>query len=917
MGTQNLNNYYFKKVGAKLDYSSYYDLFLASDEKDFNQEVIYSTSIIGYNDGAVLPAHIDLNLCYQNPGACCSQPNTLCSLQYPVLTGAPQASEPFTILSRTQWVSAQTICDCSGVTEVTLCDVKIGKTARSNGLYHDLNIQNLESTPPSDCIRIRKKLPLSGLFDKLQFDKRLKLSQVKAYGLHEGNSTGYFTDTSIGDAQDKSGYYQELKGGFYQGFYKLHGYPYQVLPTRPEKGWTFSTYLKVNTLGETMNPNNQFTGRYGNCYTSSGFNIFGTTPPFQRSATTFCSENNSVPSSPFWPKHQLNYSWLGGSTIYSGRTNNEGFFFYKGLREGGGIGPTGHTYEDTYSNALGIRLTDDMRLCYRALRYTASCVNDSADISETEAGQGGYTCNTLSNWECGYKVEEECTEPICQFFTLSGNCRCQWIQVDVVFERNHLLKDCDLFNKGGINDLIKNNTIYPYIADDACDTFTPGLLDFNCNGATVDSWFDEKSWRMGTLKFYVNGRIIHTVNDYEEIIPRHTNKAVNSPASQFGVPYTMSWGGGAWGYRESGATVFDDIIADNFGGSFVGGISQMMYYIKPLQADEIYHNFTINKDRYELVDCEECENCRKSAEDPQYIGCHDCDLAMCSTFCCPMINIFGCSCSGTTGHVWSLCGGSGYPATLFEGITEVYLINSNLPSFKADADCLRNNTVEFWLHQGGSGLTIGDSIRVTNPPNPGLACFTYMGTASTSNNQTIDLAAPWVITGAYSGNTAFKNCCECTLSTSTACMMPMYKCVSGTCVDLGDGTGTYTSVTECQLTCISSGSSSSSTTSTYNCGENGMCTSPGDGSGNFSGPSAYADCLSLCSCSFFGCGNLLPWLPNARGQYSISVINYVQYDTVMHEGTCYHCLKPYDGGSSSYPCSDGVSPDNLIEWGAC
>ena len=48
---------------------------------------------------------------------------------------------------------------------------------------------------------------------------------------------------------------------------------------------------------------------------------------------------------------------------------------------------------------------------------------------------------------------------------------------------------------------------------------------------------------------------------------------------------------------------------ENFAGSFIGGISQMMYYLKPLTPDEVYHNFKINKDRYELIDCEESVNC--------------------------------------------------------------------------------------------------------------------------------------------------------------------------------------------------------------------------------------------------------------------------------------------------------------------
>ena len=46
MGTQNLNNYYFNKLDARLDYSSYYDIFLASDERDYNREVIFSPYLI-------------------------------------------------------------------------------------------------------------------------------------------------------------------------------------------------------------------------------------------------------------------------------------------------------------------------------------------------------------------------------------------------------------------------------------------------------------------------------------------------------------------------------------------------------------------------------------------------------------------------------------------------------------------------------------------------------------------------------------------------------------------------------------------------------------------------------------------------------------------------------------------------------
>ena len=48
----------------------------------------------------------------------------------------------------------------------------------------------------------------------------------------------------ISKTGDTVGYYNELYGGFYQGFYKLSGYDYEVLPERFNKGWTTEFLLK-------------------------------------------------------------------------------------------------------------------------------------------------------------------------------------------------------------------------------------------------------------------------------------------------------------------------------------------------------------------------------------------------------------------------------------------------------------------------------------------------------------------------------------------------------------------------------------------------------------------------------------------------------------------------------------------------
>ena len=300
---------------------------------------------------------------------------------------------------------------------------------------------------------------------------------------------------------------------------------------------------------------------------------------------------------------------------------------------------------DTYSNAIGFRITDDMKIGYRTIRYTGECITT------------GTTCNTGATFTCDYIIEESYSPSICNFITQDGNCEDTWIQVDVVFERNLHLEDCEIYNNGGINDLVRVRTdkfqrygshqsqagpfgcnpgpglpIIPTCNDEYPRFIEEAYFDFNCHGSHVESWFDEKEYRLGTLSFYINGRRVHKVENFEEIIPRQLN---TNKQTQVGVAYNMSWGGGALGLRENliagdlcnpsqtflsnyNLQADQKLIKDNFAGSFIGGISQMMYYIKPLTADEIYHNFKINKTRYQLIDCEVCENCNN--------GCVDCDL---------------------------------------------------------------------------------------------------------------------------------------------------------------------------------------------------------------------------------------------------------------------------------------------------
>ena len=140
MGPQNLNNYYFNRLDAKLDYTSYYDFFLVSDERDFNREVVYSKNIIGYDDCEVLPVWIDLG-------------NPLSSLQLTMECGTFYPNNTILSISGTCWCHAtpsEKDLDCidcgvdcytSGCTEMggfitSICD--IGLTGMDNGWTNSL-----------------------------------------------------------------------------------------------------------------------------------------------------------------------------------------------------------------------------------------------------------------------------------------------------------------------------------------------------------------------------------------------------------------------------------------------------------------------------------------------------------------------------------------------------------------------------------------------------------------------------------------------------------------------------------------------------------------------------------------------------------------------------------------------------------
>ncbi len=224
--SQNIYQYPNSNVGLKLSLEPY-DMSLSLDEKDFNQEVVFSPYLIAQTYGDRLPIYFDIN-------------NTL-TAQDLTLT---YKNYNFNNVFVSQNYYNKDNFDVSCFTAKTSCD--IGLTGTDNGLVTGMTAQTISYT--NSLFDDDEK------FNRLSFDRRLKLFQVTGYTNNPNFRFSGFEDNVLYEVVSKHspyiGRYHELYGGFYQGFYKLFGYDYDILPERMNKGWSIEMTLKPRLTDE-------------------------------------------------------------------------------------------------------------------------------------------------------------------------------------------------------------------------------------------------------------------------------------------------------------------------------------------------------------------------------------------------------------------------------------------------------------------------------------------------------------------------------------------------------------------------------------------------------------------------------------------------------------------------------------------
>jgi hypothetical protein len=231
MAYQNINQYNYPKYKIGLIYDGN-DMSLASDERNYKEEVIFSPYIIADTYGDKLPINIDID----NPLT--SQPLNLTYKNY---------NKNNVFVSQNFYNVNDENLNC--LTADTVCD--IGLTGIDNGLVDKMTGETLNFTNGifEDSVK----------FDRMFYDRRFKMIQVTGYTGTYNRFSGITKQTLyevVSKDHPQYGKYHELYGGFYQGFYKLFGYDYEILPERVTKGWSVEMVLKPRLINEyTPGPN--------------------------------------------------------------------------------------------------------------------------------------------------------------------------------------------------------------------------------------------------------------------------------------------------------------------------------------------------------------------------------------------------------------------------------------------------------------------------------------------------------------------------------------------------------------------------------------------------------------------------------------------------------------------------------------
>lgn len=206
-------------------------------------------------------------------------------------------------------------------------------------------------------------------------------------------------------------------------------------------------------------------------------------------------------------------------------------------------------------NNLSFSFTNDGEIMWESYRYSGYCQTES-----------GYTEM--------YYVSSGKTPTLC----LNGVSND--FNITITFKRNFYLENCEIDNDGGVNDLILSNELDV----DLNDWFTGTTFNTVKVEELNKKWNNERDYRLGTLRIFLNGYQIYKIDDWEEVIP--SKRGGDNEIVQI-------FGGGTNGFLNihSGDTTFN--------------ILDVKYFEEPLHPLNVKHYYlTEIKPNYNINECE-------------------------------------------------------------------------------------------------------------------------------------------------------------------------------------------------------------------------------------------------------------------------------------------------------------------------
>jgi len=406
------------------------------------------------------------------------------------------------------------------------------------------------------------------------------------------------------------GNYVNLCGGFFQGYYKLDGYDYQVLPTRYDKGFSVETWLRPSSgctsggkiLNDDYSGNTGFFFYTGTRAENKFWNVFtgNTASGCTSGSTDFCMDvketdveiNNiyvgdvltdiSVPLSP----PPIDLKLIKNQFLIFGRST--GLTCTDGNSKDG-FGQVRADYSYDKEKPLYSRIVRQERVNFQNQFLTfgrstgLTCVdgNSKDGFGQTRADYSftGFTqdvteldkdADIIDN-AIGFRIREDGSIGY-RLLTLSADCK----SVEIVEE----------YSVSGV------------VTSDQWEHIVVKWVN-NDEYSECDLVYGEP--RKGKFKFYVNGYLIFISKELDEFIPK---RLYELQEKQIGVPYNISVGGGTQGLLES--MTFDGqdpadlglVIEQNFAGTFIGYISTFKLFDKNLSWCEIKDIYNSTKAKY-------------------------------------------------------------------------------------------------------------------------------------------------------------------------------------------------------------------------------------------------------------------------------------------------------------------------------